>query len=330
MMNTIMEGSLSKILEDLPYVANDRYSHQLIDQCNKHRAKYKEAVKLAHSLYVDKVVMINGTDIYNSETSTCNSHEVLGAYNGDTKLLFAAVLEKTSSQQLIRVDLQKDQRFVINRRYDVITAIYCPKEMAGTVCMSYSDHDAHIIGTYRGYRALEPDLEDILAISKTVPDWVDREFLNYILWLSNQGRIGIIHRQEQEIEIDGTTYVRVLFTQPFLPLVGFPYFEFRLKSSNDITIYLEANFADHHMRRKLSQCDVIWLDKEPNACPLFIDWVSSLQSPYPMDHYGGSLVDALATQMSVPCIDSELLVDNVGSPSVIAEDPYMSCHYSRW
>ncbi len=316
-----LEGKRGKLLEDLPTTVSDKYSSHFISLCNKHRAKYKQEVAFLKEVYADLAVMVNNKTMYNNMDYSLNIYDRMPFCDRYKNFMYAYLHEDRTCQKLVRADIKKDTPFMLSCEYSMITAFYLPKEHSGWIGLFMLGNV--LIGQYHGYQTHEIDLDDVLCQSKTVPSWDDgdNEFLEYILFLSRQGRIGVIHRRQEEIEIDGSRYVRILFVQPFLPLdLTTHLYNFFLKSDNDVTIYLEANNVDYD--KNLFDAHTLWCPEDPDIMPLI--WNDS----YITCTKQSGLLNEIYVDLSVFTKDvSDIELHN---PSMLTDDPNMSLHYDYY
>ncbi len=299
-----MECSLGKIIEDLPYVANDKYSQYMIDRCNEHRNSYKKEVAYAKSIYSDMSVRVTDKTGYNKKDNT---------YYGYTK----------ARQLIVRADIKHNRRFTMIPEYSIISAFYLPAFYSGWIRLFTS---VDLISEYNGQQIQETDLEEVLRQSQSVPSWNDREFLEHILWLSRQGLTGVIHRQAEEIEIDGLSYVRVLLVHPFLPIGMRGCTDtYWLESEYDVTIYLEViNVSMEQWRSTI--IDTLWIPNNPEGFHLIHKDLMHGSSKDPPE---SELLDKLYVDTSV-VFSGDLPNVIVPTPSILTEDPNMQLYYDDY
>ncbi len=318
-----LRSNLYGIIEDLPYVANDKYSQYMIDRCNEHRNSYKKEVEFAKSIYSNMSVMVTGSTMYNNKDQTLNRHVNMERYKDESSnLICAMVYEKTKAcQKLTRIDMRHGIYHKLYSEYEIISAFYLPKDHYGWIRLYES---GEIISQHNGSSIHTTDLEEVLHQSHTLPSWNDSEFLEYVLWLSRQGSTGVIHRQAEEIEIDGVFYVRVLFVQPFLPIgmrgCTTTYF---LKSEYSLTIYLEVTNVCREQWESII-VDTLWVPNNPEEYHLIHK-----------DTVYGNSADPPESELSHGENPSVMFMNNLPSiivpvPSLVTNNANIGVYYDYW
>jgi len=326
----------SKLREDLPTKANDRFSDSFIKMCNNYRADYKKIVKITKELYTDRAVIVNNLESYNNKNNTLNGGNAMKVFGGGMcNLLLGGLIDNNtaSSQVLLKKELKQEEPFILIRSYDFITAFYVPKDLKWLKFWG----GGIVLGQYWGRIRDDIDLEEILDQSKKVPDWQDKEFLEYILWLSKQGKVGMIHRQEEEIEIDGVTHVRLIFIQPLIPNVAITYHELKVEISEDRAIYIEMNYAANEYRTTIRNQKYIpiWIENESDNSPLCLvsdGFITDLISDNNTPNKDIELLNALECDPFIIKNNKDLMIDNtIEQPSIINDDNDMKLHFeTKW
>ena len=209
-----------KLREDLPH-RGANWSRDDIALFNEHRAKYKEGVQLAKSFYGDRAF------IAGEESATVE---------GCMKLLTMMMNQGDSIAQLLMKCDTKDNKIALTRSYDVITAFYVPEDIKWLKV----DSNGSILGEFHG-KYIEVDLDEVLRQSWTVPSSEDSSHLEYILWVSRQGKIGFVHNQEEIIDIDGVRYNRLIFMQPMIPVAQCLFVNMTITTSGPCTVNCRRN-----------------------------------------------------------------------------------------
>ena len=183
---------MNKIREDLPY-DNKKWSPQAMKIFNNNREDYKKTVAIAKSLYSNRAFIVDDKS---------------ATIDGVARLHAMMYIQGTESAQLLmKCTTDNENKIKLKREIDVITAFYVPENIKWLKVIA----NGSCIGEFNG-SPNEPELEEILRQSWLVPGSEDSH-LEYILWLSQQGKIGFVHNQEKTIEIDGVNYNRLIFIQ---------------------------------------------------------------------------------------------------------------------
>ena len=229
----------SKLRENLP--VKGKYSPETLKIFDKHRAEWRKSVERTKAVYGKRAFIANG------EAANCD---------GATKMLVMMMEQgEDVAQLLMKYDLSTCQA-TISRSVDVFTAFYVPEDVGWLKV----EANGNLLGTFYGdYHELE--LDQILRESWTLPRSENESYLEYILWVSRQGKIGFVHNQEETIEIDGIVYKRLIFLQPVLPICQCCYAQILITTSNPCTVYLEGSIVDHKFRNDLIRNDMLgWVE----------------------------------------------------------------------
>lgn len=240
----------SKLLEELPVTEHE-------PRIKKYRESYRKNAAMVKSLYGDRAFI--------AEDDHHGRQDGAGDFKGSMKAIMMLVLSKKKiSQMLVKLKLDNSYVAVIRREYDLISAFYVPEDIkyVKLVCSGY------VLGKYRG-RFRDRSLEEIVTEAHTLPATHELTNLEYILWMSRQGKIGFTHNQEEFINIDGKVYRRLIFVQPVLPVCQCMYSKVEIISSDNRPIYAECLMCSQEIRRHYIENQTIsWLEDEKDQCPL--------------------------------------------------------------
>lgn len=249
-----------KLREDLPMditydsYGNTVWSRKDIGIFNKYRKKYKQCVEYA-KLYYGKHRCFMVDD-------PCSIYPDI-----NMQMVASMLIEKKEHiQALIKTETKnvKDRNIIfLQRAYDVVSAIYVP------------DHIRTMKVRFNGFElkfSLNPisrSLVDILEESRNLDFLNIVDDLEHILSLSNNVK-GVIHSQEEEIEIDGIKYNRVIPVQPFLPLVMLAFTDTVFEFSEPCSVYFENCIINNELRNKLLRENLVgWIENCNIKPPLF-------------------------------------------------------------
>ena len=234
----------SKLREDLPTHCTKRWDKDDIKTFNLVRDGYKGTVKQAKTYYGDRAFIANG------EAAT---------YDGFTRLLVMLAEQGAKVSQLLAEVKANDKGDIkFTRAYDVVTAVYVPEDLQSLHII----RNGGKIAEYTSGNSVTHDLDQILAESWTVPESEDESALEYILWVSRQGKIGFIHNQEETINLGGQTFKRLIVVQPYLPMAAILYSDAWLRTEPGVTLYLEVNCAANTARIELCKNEhILWTDR---------------------------------------------------------------------
>lgn len=271
----------SKLREDLPY-SKKEWGDRAVEIFNQWRDDYKQGVKVAKKFYGDRAFIADGESLN---------------HNSTTKLLMMMVEQGAKIAQLLVKSTTNTANIIkLTRAYDVITAFYVPEDVEWLKVIS----NGLTIGWFHG-RYRELDLEDLLEQSWSMPESADESFLEYILWVSRQGKIGFVHNQEEDIEIDGVNYRRLIFMQPMLPIVQCAFTEVTIETSGPCTVYLEVSTCEGELRANLGHKPMTgWVEDLDDGIPLIQFSGGMVGKRYMMDKENG--VDSLPT-LELPSIN---------------------------
>lgn len=291
----------SKLREDLPTIPNRRYSPEDIKLFDEHRKKYKEEVNYAKKLY-SSVVSIVDVDSEEYEKSTVfvknfvEKYEALGnlseEFDSYASINNNYILNKENKPSRILEKYTPKELghpiHVINlrRTVDFITAFYFPEDLEWAQLSSNEE----FLGFFRG-EPVEVELEYLLSNSLSVPE-SNGYFLEVLLWRSNHGENTISHSQEEKIEIDGMIYKRVIFIQPFLPMVAIPFSCLKLHLNDSRDIYIEGSVLSSLEERERNAVKkyILWYEDKTKWRPLLSVKDGVIHNPY---DYGRAMIDEL-------------------------------------
>ena len=251
---------MNKIREDLPY-DNKKWSPQAMKIFNNNREDYKKTVAIAKSLYSNRAFIVDDKS---------------ATIDGVARLHAMMYIQGTESAQLLmKCTTDNENKIKLKREIDVITAFYVPENIKWLKVIA----NGSCIGEFNG-SPNEPELEEILRQSWLVPGSEDSH-LEYILWLSQQGKIGFVHNQEKTIEIDGVNYNRLIFIQPMLPICMCMFAHIDIYTSDPCNVYLEVSICSD-LRGKMMRSDqmVGWVEDCDEEIPIIIYRVGTVMRPY--------------------------------------------------
>lgn len=282
--------------KDLPKTINNKWSKRDLDIFDNHRKAYKKTVKIAESCYGDRAFIASENSVQ---------------YHDCTKLLVMLTESGAKAAQLLlKVDITDGRH--LSRAYDVITAFYIPQDVDITI-----RNNGMILGKFYG-DSDEKDLETILQESRSIPTNESDNFLEHILFMARQGKIGFIHNQDKVITIDGIEYHRRICVQPFIPMAALPYANLYIESSQPSTVYLEINCLHTYTRSSFMRDSLIcYIEQEKYANPIRIIKGGAVDMPYYPDDWTCEEREIQLPNIDIPIQQLPAWVDDTLNSSLV-------------
>lgn len=213
--------------------------------CSKEfKLGYNESLKFTEMCYNNK-----------SNDGFIDGHNI---YSYSTMLIVSLTLNEKLCSQILNKEIPNENNTItLSRGTDILSAIYVPEDFTW-VKVLFENPSGDIVIDIDSKRPRVP-LPDLLFQTQQLPK--TRDNLADLLRDSRKSKINInIHRQQEELFLEGQRYIRIIPLQPFIPQVCFCYTPISLQFDGNYPVYFEYNSLRTEERRVLTQSDLCFYD----------------------------------------------------------------------
>lgn len=278
---------------------------------DKYRQEYRDLALAAKEIQkrTTTLIVTENTEGGNSILTMLENHK-------QSKGILSLIATGRILQELCEYSTTYDQgssqgaSYIIPRRGDMLNAFYFPSDLSWVKLNVNGITNGFYQGSTQG-----KSLDQILAEARQIPEQVDN--LELLLELSRKGKIGFIHKQEDQIVISGVTYDRYILIQPFIPLISLTYSCIKIISSEPCKFYVESNYLDVSRSVMASSDFILYAEDQeyPLLCvvtgmmaPIYSGSLSSPTIPFFVDEYGN--IPGLDSGILDICIINSKIIDS--------------------
>ena len=197
-----------------------------------------------------------------STTLIVNCRTESGTFDNVTNMKSVTGMAATNGTNLqLLQKVNCNRKHLLCRNCDYLTAFYFPSDLPWVKL----NIGGQTTGFYTGSSTGKP-LDEILAEARVLPE--QSENLELLLELSRQGKIGFVHKQEEQIHLDGIIYDRYILLHPFIPLIGLHYHEVQIECSAPCSFYIEVNNLEGPNRHALASTESLFLYADRQELPI--------------------------------------------------------------